>query len=262
MEGVGSEVYVEASPAGGWLVKLAGVDVPVSRHDSEEEALSKANSYRRGMERDTRGLGKEAEKGELVGLKDGSGVLVRPVTAADKPLFVAGFARLSEESRYRRFLAAKKRLSGDELAFFTELDHHGHEALGAVDPATGEGLGVARYVCDPARHGIAEAAVAVIDDWQGRGLGRVLLERLAIRAHDEGIRHFSASLLVENRAMLALFERLGAVHVTGRDGGTEEVDVHLPITPDEPSQLTEALRIAASTPDGVSMRPSHSPARP
>src|SRR6476619_2159467 len=122
--------------------------------------------------------GSRSEEGELVGLKDGSSVLVRRVTAADQGLFVDGFARLSDESRYRRFLAAKKRLSDDELAFFTELDHHGHEALGAVDPATGEGLGVARYVRDPARYEIAEAAVAVIDDWQGRGLGRVLLERL------------------------------------------------------------------------------------
>ena len=65
---------------------------------------------------------------------------------------------------------------------------------------------------------------------KGVGWGRALLERLAIRAHDEGIRHFSASLLVENRAMLALFERLGEVHVTGRYGGTEEIDVHLPVS--------------------------------
>jgi GNAT superfamily N-acetyltransferase len=194
------------------------------------------------------------KEGERVSLKDGSRVLVRPVTAADRPLFVAGFARLGEKSRYRRFLAAKKRLTEAELTFFTELDHHRHEALGAVDGATGEGLGVARYVRDPARPAVAEAAVAVIDDWQGRGLGRVLLERLAIRAHDEGIRHFSASLFVENRAMLALFGRIGTVTVTGRDGSTEEIDVHLPIGPDQPAHLTEALRIAASAPDGVSLR--------
>jgi hypothetical protein len=92
----------------------------------------------------TSSRGSEAEEGELVGLKDGSSVLVRPVTSDDKPLFVARFARLGEQSRYRRFLAAKKRLSDDDLAFFTELDHHGHEALGAVDPTTGEGLAVAR----------------------------------------------------------------------------------------------------------------------
>lgn len=202
----------------------------------------------------TSSRGSEAEEGELVGLKDGSSVLVRPVASDDKPLFVAGFARLGEESRYRRFLAAKKRLSDDDLAFFTELDHHGHEALGAVDPTTGEGLAVARYLRDPARPDVAEAAIAVIDDWQKRGLGTVLLERLAIRAHDEGIRHFSASLLVENRAMLALFARVGTVHMTGRSGGTEEVDVHLPITPHEPYRLTQALRIAASKPDAISLK--------
>ncbi len=254
MDGLSGDVYVEASPAGGWLVKLTGVAAPISRHDLEEEALSRADAYRRGMDRDAPGRVNQAEQGEIVGLKDGSKVLVRPVTAADKPLFIAGFARLGKESRYSRFLTAKKRLSDGELAFFTELDHHGHEALGAVDPATGEGLAVARYLRDPARHGIAEAAVAVIDDWQGRGLGRILLERLAIRAHDEGIRYFNASLFVENRSMLALFEHLGTVHITGRYGNTEEIDVQLPITRDEPSQLTEALRIAASTPDGISMR--------
>jgi hypothetical protein len=77
------------------------------------------------MDRDTSGRGNEAEEGKLVGLKDGSSVLVQPVTAAVKPPFVPGFARLAEESRYRRFLAAKKRLSDDQLAFSTELDHHG-----------------------------------------------------------------------------------------------------------------------------------------
>ena len=147
-------------------------------------------------------------------------------------------------------------MSDDDLAFFTELDHHGHEALGAVDPTTGEGLAVARYLRDPARPDVAEAAIAVIDDCQKRRLGTVLLERLATRAHDEGIRHFSASPLVDNRAMLAPFARVGTIHMTGRSGDTEEIDIHLPITPDEPSRLTEALRIAASKPDAISLNTS------
>ena len=117
-------------------------------------------------------------------------------------------------------------MSDDDLSFFTELDHHGHEALGAVDPTTGEGLAVARYLRDPARPDVAEAAIAVIDDCQKRRLGTVVLERLATRAHDEGIRHFSASPLVDNRAMLAPFARVGTIHMTGRSGDTEEVDIH------------------------------------
>jgi hypothetical protein len=54
--------------------------------------------------------------------------------------------------------------------------------------------------------------------------------------------------------MLALFARVGTVHMTGRSGGTEEVDVHLPITPHEPSRLTQALRIVASKPDAISLK--------
>jgi len=167
----------------------------------------------------TSSWGSEAEEGELVGLRNGSRVLVRPVGPDDKPLFVAGFARLGEESRYRRFLAAKKRLSDDDLAFFTEVDHHGHEALGAVDPTTGEGLAVARYLREPARPDVAEAAIAVIDDWQKRGLGTVLLERLAIRAHDEGITHKFHGSVEESpfgREQRRLFEKaLGRPRVPG-----------------------------------------------
>ena len=50
--------------------------------------------------------------------------------------------------------------------------------------------------------------------------------------------------------MMALFEHLGSVRVTGRSGGTEEIDVHLPISPDDRARLAEAMRIAASPPDG------------
>ena len=175
-------------------------------------------------------------------LKDGATVVIRPVVAEDKPLFVAGFERFSEESRYRRFMSHKKRLTAAELAFFTELDHHEHEALGAIDPRTGEGLGVARYIRDPRDPSAAEAAVAVVDGWQGRGLGRALLDRLARRAVEEGVTHFTASLFTDNRDMLRLFQRLGEVEVTGRGGDTWEIDVELPVG----AGLGDALRAAAA----------------
>ena len=82
-------------------------------------------------------------------LRDGSEVLVRAVRPEDKPLFVAGWSELSDESVYRRFLQPRDALSVDELAFFTEIDHVDHEAIGALDPATREGVGVARYVREP-----------------------------------------------------------------------------------------------------------------
>ena len=227
---------VEPSPAGGYFVRLAGVDAPVSRHDTEEEAEAAAASYGRGA--------RENRTGDLLRLRDGGEVLVRPVRAEDKPLFARGWQRFGEESRYRRFMGAKRRLSTRELSFFTELDHVDHEALGALDPASGEGLGVARYVRNPDRPDTAEAAVSVIDAMQGRGLGGLLLRRLCHRAAQNGIRIFTAGLLTSNHSMLRLFEKLGEVRVTGRSGPELYIDVELAVS-DSPT-LELALRSAAT----------------
>jgi len=163
---------------------------------------------------------------------------VRP---EDKPLFLAGWAKFGEESRYRRFMGYKTRLTSRELEFFTDLDHVDHEAIGATALRTGEGLGVARYMRVRGRPDTAEAAVAVIDAWQGRGLGGVLLKRLCRRATANGIRTFRASLLTGNRSMLRLFERLGAVDVRGIDAGVMEIDVELPV-----GEMDTLLRSAAT----------------
>jgi RimJ/RimL family protein N-acetyltransferase len=227
---------VEPSPAGGYYVRLAGVDAPVSRHDTEEEAHAALDTYRRGAEQN--------RVGDVVGLRDGGEVLVRAVQPEDKPLFARGWERFSDESRYRRFMGSKGKLTTSELSFFTELDHIDHEALGAIDPETGEGLGVARYVRDPERPHAAEAAVSVIDAMQGRGLGTVLLRRLCHRAAQNGIRTFTAGLLTTNHSMLRLFEKLGKVHVTGRDGPEIHIDVELQVA-DAPT-LELALRSAAT----------------
>jgi hypothetical protein len=77
---------VEPSPAGGWHVKLAGHDAPVSRHDTEDEALERAGAYERGA----------AVEGERVTLRDGSRIVVRPVVPEDRPLFVAGWERFGD----------------------------------------------------------------------------------------------------------------------------------------------------------------------
>ncbi len=180
---------------------------------------------------------------EPVTLRDGTAVLVRPVGPRDKPLFLEAFERFSDESRYRRFLAPKKRLTPRELVTLTEVDHHEHEALGALEPGSGRGVGVARYVRHaPGAEG-AEVAVAIVDAWQGRGLGWALLCRLARRAAAEGIASFTANLFTSNAAMLALLERLGTVEVLDRDAGVLVVDVALPVRDD---CLHEVLRAAAT----------------
>ena len=226
--------YVEPSPAGGYFVRLRGESAPVSRHDTEEEAEAAAAAYERGLSRQ--------DTVEHVTLRDGSEALIRPVQPEDKPLFVAGWKHLSDRSVRTRFLQARQDLNVDELAFFTEIDHVDHEAVGAMDAATRQGVGVARYVRERNRPHVAEAAVTVIDAWQHLGLGGKLLRRLTARATENRIRVFSASLFASNEAMLTLFERLGAVEVTRRDGPVLEIVVELPL---ELPTLEHTLREAA-----------------
>ena len=92
--------------------------------------------------------------GAPIVLRDGSRVRLRQGRSSDRALLLRGFERLSPESRYRRFLAAMPELSEANVRHLTEIDHHGHEAIIALDEETGEGIGVARYVRDPgARRG-------------------------------------------------------------------------------------------------------------
>ena len=79
------------------------------------------------------GSGRSARAGAQIVLRDGSKVLIRQVHSADAPLLADGFARLSAASRRMRFLTPKKELSPAELRYFTDVDHHDHEALGALD---------------------------------------------------------------------------------------------------------------------------------
>jgi RimJ/RimL family protein N-acetyltransferase len=166
------------------------------------------------------------EAGGSVVLRDGSKVVIRQVRSADAPLLADGFARLSPESRRLRFLRRKDALSAAELRYFTDVDHHDHEALGALDHAGGRGVGVARYVRDADDPHAAEIAVTVVDDWQGRGLGTALLAQLSGRARAEGIRRFTALVSADNAAMTALLRRLCADPVR-REYGTVEWEITL-----------------------------------
>jgi RimJ/RimL family protein N-acetyltransferase len=181
---------------------------------------------------------------ERVQLRDGSTVVVRPVRPEDRDLFAAGFERMSGESRYRRFMSHKKKLTEQELDFFTRLDHDLHEAIGALDAGTGEGAGVARMHRRPDDPSIAEAAVTVVDDWQGRGLGGVLLGRLTARARELGVRHFEATLFTTNKAMLRLFEKLGCMKSHREDLEVLAIDVDLPVE-EAAEAMSTALRSVA-----------------
>jgi GNAT superfamily N-acetyltransferase len=179
-------------------------------------------------------------------LQDGTRLLVGRVTAHDAPTLAAGFARLSEESRRLRFLSSKPRLSQSELRYLTEVDGHNHEALGAIDPETGRGVGIARYVRDEHNPTRAEAAVTVADEWQRRGVGKLLLGRLTERARAEGITHFTALVSADNAGMRALVKQLGyPVEITHLRGGTFLYEVELGGR-GLGGQLEQALRAAAT----------------
>lgn len=178
-------------------------------------------------------------------LRDGSEVVIRRVTPDDAPELAAAFARLSAESRRLRFLTTKPSLTDAELRYLTHVDGHRHEALCAFDPATHEGVGVARFVRDEHDASRAEVAVTVVDTWQRRGLGTVLLDAISQRAREEGIIHFTALVAADNLSMKRLLDRLDApVSRIRLAGSVAEYEIEI-----EPkglgTRLEDALRAAA-----------------
>ncbi len=178
-------------------------------------------------------------------LRDGTRVLVRPVRPDDKDRLVKGLEHLSPESRYRRFLRPVHQLSERELEYLTEIDYTSHFAIGAlaVDEPGRPGIGIARYVQDPIDPEVAEAAVAVIDDFQGKGLGTILLEHLIDTARRHGIRVFRSWALAENRPVIDGLHSLGAS--LKLQDGLIRIDLDLP-DDFEGSILQRALRAAAT----------------
>jgi RimJ/RimL family protein N-acetyltransferase len=150
-------------------------------------------------------------------------VHVRPIDSRDRDAFSAWFGRLSDESRRRRFLGPKPRLSSRELTYLTEVDQVNHTALVAVD-ADGRLIGEARYAVEHDR--IADMAVTVADEWQGRGIGSRLAARLIEAARANGMTRLTAITLWDNAAATALLHRLGFLR-TGYDGDAVEYELAL-----------------------------------
>jgi RimJ/RimL family protein N-acetyltransferase len=189
-----------------------------------------------------------------IDLPGGDRVLVRPVRASDKDAIADGFNRMGERSRYQRFMTIQDALSTRELRYLTEVDHHDHEALVAFDVASGDGVGVARFVRNPSDSLEAEAAVAVVDAWQRRGLGTALTLLLADRAREEGVERFTALLLASNDAMMNMLRRLGPLRVVSREGPVVEAEMGLPAE-GIGEQLAGVLRAAAG--GAEAMTPVH-----
>jgi ribosomal protein S18 acetylase RimI-like enzyme len=165
-------------------------------------------------------------------LGDGTRVRLRLVVPEDKDGLRAGFERWSPASRYSRFLASKATLSDAELAYLCDIDYENHFAIGAErddDEASDQprvGLGIARFIRLADRPEVAEAAVAVADEAQRKGLGELLLRRLIAAAHERGIERFRFEVLGTNAGMVALLAKLAPERSVGVDGGRAARGAH------------------------------------
>jgi GNAT superfamily N-acetyltransferase len=161
-------------------------------------------------------------------LRDGSRVEIRALSPDDRDAILAAVDHTSERSLYRRFFAARRSFSEREIAFFLNVDLISHVALVAVvrhDDGGEEIAGGGRYiVLQPGR---AEAAFTVVDLYQGRGLGTVLLRHLAAIAGGAGIQEFVAEVLPDNTPMLELFEHSGFPITSRREPGVVHVTLSL-----------------------------------
>lgn len=154
-------------------------------------------------------------------VRDGSPIALRPIHPEDRAALAEGFARLSDQTRYQRFLAPMARLSEHQVRYLTEVDHVNHFAwvAGRRDrDGADHGLGVARYVRGSAAADTAEFAVVVADDAQGIGIGTVLLEALTVVAVDQGLTALEGLCFADNHVMLHMLERLGAEIATDSPG--------------------------------------------
>ena len=154
----------------------------------------------------------------VVALRDGAPVRIRLVRPDDRARLLRGVREMSRTSRYMRFFATTREMSDDQARYFTEIDQINHVAVCAGEPTDTEdrGYGIARFVRDANNPYIAEFAVAVIDEMQGRGLGTVLIAGLYLLAQARGIRELRGDVLAENpiigRWLLRLSAKLQATH--------------------------------------------------
>jgi GNAT superfamily N-acetyltransferase len=155
---------------------------------------------------------------ELLG--DGSEVEIRALRRDDEADMLAAVGKASAQSLQRRFFVMKRHFSDKERAFFLDVDFKNHVAIVALTDEAGSRVivGGGRYIVfEPGR---AEMAFVVIDTWQGRGIGSILMHHLVRIASDAGLKELTAEVLPENAAMLSVFGKFGFRPAPRRDPQT------------------------------------------
>jgi RimJ/RimL family protein N-acetyltransferase len=148
-------------------------------------------------------------------LQDGSTIIIRAIHPDDRERFAHAFQQFikNPDSARFRFHGFKRSLSESEAIDMTEInfiDHVGLVATFGTDPKQPL-IGVGRYILctDAPKHRRAEVAFAVLDEYQGKGIGSLLLRHLAIIGKAQGVREFQAEVLADNQKMIAVLEGSG-----------------------------------------------------
>jgi GNAT superfamily N-acetyltransferase len=160
-------------------------------------------------------------------LRDGRSVTIRALEPEDRSAMLSAVGRVSAQSLYRRFFGPKRGFTEKETDFFVNVDFVTHVALVAVVDEGGKDtiIGAGRYIV--AEPGKAELAFAIIDDYQGQGIGTALLRHLVLIARDSGLQQLDAEVLQENVAMLTLFRKCGFYVRKGGGAGVVHVVLDL-----------------------------------
>jgi RimJ/RimL family protein N-acetyltransferase len=165
--------------------------------------------------------------GDAVVLADGARILVRPVEPGDEEALGEALERVGALSRYEDLLPDDHGHDRQLVAAEAHDDHRRREALVALDAASGEVVGLARYRRRAADATGVDVAFAVADAWQSRGVGTVLAGRLADRARESGIERFTARALVGNDRARKLLEAVARDVEVTRDGAVVSVRAEL-----------------------------------
>src|SRR5882762_7518977 len=150
-------------------------------------------------------------------LRDGSQIEIRALRREDEADMLAAIEKTSAQSLQRRFFVMKRHFSDKERAFFLDVDFKNHVAIVAIADEAGHKVivGGGRYIVfEPGR---AEMAFVVIDTWQGRGVGSILMRHLVAIASAGGLEELTAEVLPENTAMIKVFGKFGYKPTRHRD---------------------------------------------
>jgi GNAT superfamily N-acetyltransferase len=134
-------------------------------------------------------------------LRNGRRIEIRALRPDDRSELVAAVGRSSAQSLYRRFFGVRRHFTEQEIAFFTKVDFINHVALVAMSKENGRPVivGGGRYVV--LQPGKAEVAFAVVDQYQGQGIGAALMRHLVAIARETGIKELTAEVLPDNIPM-------------------------------------------------------------